>query len=94
MKEIKITAKDFSQEEATTFIQIQKGENVVWKFAGWRKAFQKYEQKVKLVNPKLYGRGYAIGDGTYRLCISKLMILQQLKKSKGEEFEIIKWICY
>jgi len=22
----------------------------------------KYEQKVKLVNPKLYGRGYAIGD--------------------------------
>ena len=22
----------------------------------------KYEQKVKLVNPKLYGRGYVIGD--------------------------------
>ncbi|WP_270427643.1 YdcP family protein [Amedibacterium intestinale] len=32
-------------------VQVQAGEK---KF--------KYEQKVKLVNPKLYGRGYAIGD--------------------------------
>ena len=60
LTEIKITA-DFSQEEATTFIQ--KGENVVVEIpvqAGEKKF--KYEQKVKLVNPKLYGRGYAIGD--------------------------------
>ena len=26
------------------------------------KHFKNIEQKVKLVNPKLYGRGYAIGD--------------------------------
>ena len=42
---------------------VQKGENVVVEIpvqAG-EKHF-KYEQKVKLVNPKLYGRGYAIGD--------------------------------
>nr|WP_270627789.1 YdcP family protein [Streptococcus pasteurianus] len=35
------------------YSDVQKGENVV---------VFKYEQKVKLVNPKLYGRGYAIGD--------------------------------
>ena len=42
---------------------VQKGENVVVEIpvqAGEKKF--KYEQKVKLVNPKLYGRGYAIGD--------------------------------
>jgi threonine dehydrogenase-like Zn-dependent dehydrogenase len=42
---------------------VQKGENVVVEIpvqAGEKK-FQ-YEQKVKIVNPKLYGRGYAIGD--------------------------------
>ena len=42
---------------------VQKGENVVVEIpvqAG-EKHF-KYEQKVKLVNPRLYGRGYAIGD--------------------------------
>ena len=41
----------------------QRGENVVVEIpvqAGEKKF--KYEQKVKLVNPKLYGRGYAIGD--------------------------------
>ena len=63
LTEIKITA-DFSQEEATTFnSDVQRGENVVVEIpvqAG-EKHF-KYEQKVKLVNPKLYGRGYAIGD--------------------------------
>ena len=45
------------------YSDIQKGENVVVEIpvqAG-EKHF-KYEQKVKLVNPKLYGRGYAIGD--------------------------------
>lgn len=45
------------------YSDVQKGENVVVKIpvqAG-EKHF-KYEQKVKLVNPKLYGRGYAIGD--------------------------------
>ena len=40
------------------YSDVQKGENVVQ--AGEKKF--KYEQKVKLVNPKLYGRGYAIGD--------------------------------
>ena len=34
-----------------------------WKFPfRLAKRSFKYEQKVKLVNPKLYGRGYAIGD--------------------------------
>jgi len=45
------------------YSDVQKGENVVVEIpvqAG-EKHF-KYEQKVKLVNPKLYGRGYAIGD--------------------------------
>ena len=45
------------------YSDIQKGENVVVEIpaqAG-EKHF-KYEQRVKLVNPKLYGRGYAIGD--------------------------------
>ncbi len=46
-----------------TYSDVQRGENVVVEIpvqAG-EKHF-KYEQKVKLVNPKLYGRGYAIGD--------------------------------
>ena len=45
------------------YSDVQKGENVVVEIpvqAG-EKHF-KYEQNVKLVNPKLYGRGYAIGD--------------------------------
>ena len=45
------------------YSDVQKGENVVVEIpvqAG-EKHF-KYEQKVKLINPKLYGRGYAIGD--------------------------------
>ncbi len=45
------------------YSDVQKGENVVVEIpvqAG-EKQF-KYEQNVKLVNPKLYGRGYAIGD--------------------------------
>ena len=43
----------------------------------------KYEQKVKLVNAKLYGRGYAIGDMGHTDYVLVLMILSQLKKSKG-----------
>ena len=43
----------------------------------------KNEQKVKLVNPKLYGRGYAIGDMGHTDYVLVLMILSQLKKSKG-----------
>ena len=36
----------------------------------------KYEQKVKLVNPKLYGRGYAIGAVSYtHLDVYKRQIL-------------------
>ena len=45
------------------YSDVQKGENVVVEIpvqAGEKKF--KYEQKVNLVNPKLYGRGYAIGD--------------------------------
>ena len=45
------------------YSDVQKGENVVVEIpvqAGEKKF--KYEQKVKLVNPKLYGRGYAIGN--------------------------------
>ena len=45
------------------YSDVQKGENVVVEIpvqAGEKKF--KYEQRVKLVNPKLYGRGYAIGD--------------------------------
>ena len=41
------------------YSDVQKGENVVVEIpvqAGEKKF--KYEQKVKLVNPKLYGRGY------------------------------------
>ena len=50
------------------YSDVQKGENVVVEIpvqAGEKK-FQ-YEQKVKIVNPKLYGRGYAIGDMGHRL---------------------------
>ena len=45
------------------YSDVQKGENVVVEIPvqTGEKHF-KYEQKVKLVNPKLYGRGYAIGD--------------------------------
>ncbi len=45
------------------YSDVQRGGNVVVEIpvqAGEKKF--KYEQKVKLVNPKLYGRGYAIGD--------------------------------
>ena len=45
------------------YSDVQKGENVVVEIptqAGEKKF--KYEQKVKLVNQKLYGRGYVIGD--------------------------------
>ena len=58
LKEIKITVGSYN-----LYSDVQKGENVVVEIpvqAGEKKF--KYEQKVKLVNPKLYGRGYAIGD--------------------------------
>ena len=60
LTEIKITV-EFSQEEATTFIQMCENVVVEIPVQAGEKHF-KYEQKVKLVNPKLYGRGYAIGD--------------------------------
>ena len=53
----------FARRSYNLYSDVQKGENVVVEIpvqAG-EKHF-KYEQKVKLVNPKLYGRGYAIGD--------------------------------
>ena len=55
--------KVIARRSYNLYSDIQKGENVVVEIpvqAG-EKHF-KYEQKVKLVNPKLYGRGYAIGD--------------------------------
>ena len=44
------------------YSDVQKGENVVVEIPVHFPFPVKYEQKVKLVNPKLYGRGYAIGD--------------------------------
>ncbi len=63
LTEIKITAEFFARRSYNLYSDVQRGENVVVEIpvqAG-EKHF-KYEQKVKLVNPKLYGRGYAIGD--------------------------------
>ena len=53
----------FARRSYNLYSDVQRGENVVVEIpvqAG-EKHF-KYEQKVKLVNPKLYGTGYAIGD--------------------------------
>ena len=53
----------FARRSYNLYSDVQRGENVVVEIpvqAGEKKF--KYEQKVKLVNPKLYGRGYAIGD--------------------------------
>lgn len=62
-----IKKENILQKEATiSILMCRKGENVVVEIpaqAG-EKNFQ-YEQKVKLVNPKLYGRGYAIGEYGY-----------------------------
>ena len=59
----------FARRSYNLYSDVQRGENVVVEIpvqAG-EKHF-KYEQKVKLVNPKLYGRGYAIGDmGPFQL---------------------------
>ena len=55
--------KVIARRSYNLYSDVQKGENVVVEIpvqAG-EKTFQ-YEQKVKLVNPKLYGSGYAIGD--------------------------------
>lgn len=53
----------FARRSYSLYSDVQRGENVVVEIpvqAG-EKHF-KYEQKVKLVNPKLCGRGYVIGD--------------------------------
>ncbi len=44
------------------YSDVQKGENVVVEIPCRLAKSISSEQKVKLVNPKLYGRGYAIGD--------------------------------
>ena len=57
----------FARRSYNLYSDVQRGENVVVEIpvqAG-EKHF-KYEQKVKLVNPKLYGRGYAIRQCLYR----------------------------
>ena len=70
------------------YSDVQKGENVVVEIpvqAG-EKHF-KYEQKVKLVNPKLYGRGYAIGDmghTDYVLVADDIVAVEE--KERSEEF--------
>ena len=63
LKEIKNNRRVLARRSFNLYSDVQKGENVVVEIpvqAGEKKF--KYEQKVKLVNPKLYGRGYAIGD--------------------------------
>lgn len=63
LKGIKNNRKVIARRSYNLYSDVQKGENVVVEIpvqAGEKKF--KYEQKVKLVNPKLYGRGYAIGD--------------------------------
>ena len=53
----------FARRSYNLYSDVQRGENVVVEIpvqAGEKKF--KYEQKVKLVNPKLHGRGYAIED--------------------------------
>lgn len=70
------------------YSDVQKGENVVVEIpvqAGEKKF--KYEQKVKLVNPKLYGRGYAIGDmghTDYVLVADDIVAVEE--KQRSEEF--------
>ena len=70
------------------YSDVQKGENVVVEIpvqAGEKKF--KYEQKVKLVNPKLYGRGYAIGDmghTDYVLLADDIVAVEE--KKRREEF--------
>ena len=70
------------------YSDVQKGENVVVEIpvqAGEKKF--KYEQKVKLVNPKLYGRGYAIGDmghTDYVLLADDIVAVEE--KQRSEEF--------
>ena len=70
------------------YSDVQKGENVVVEIpvqAGEKKF--KYEQKVKLVNPKLYGRGYAIGDmghTDYVLVAEDIVAVEE--KERSEEF--------
>ena len=51
-----------SRRSYNLYSDVQKGENVVVEFSvqAGEKHF-KYEDKVKLVNPKLYGRGYESG---------------------------------
>ena len=66
------------------YSDVQKGENVVVEIpvqAGEKKF--KYEQKVKLVNPKLYGRGYAIGDMGHTDYVLVADDIVAVKKSKG-----------
>lgn len=55
--------KFLARRSYTLYSDIQKGENVVVEIpvqAGEK--YFRYEQNVTLVNPKLCGRGYAIGD--------------------------------
>lgn len=70
----------FARRSYNLYSDVQRGENVVVEIpvqAG-EKHF-KYEQKVKLVNPKLYGRGYAIGDMGHTLTIRE----QQRRRNRN-----------
>ena len=63
LTEIKITA-DFSQEEElqALFRCAERGKCCGRNSRAGSESIRDLKQKVKLVNPKLYGRGYAIGD--------------------------------
>ena len=80
--------KVIARRSYNLYSDIQKGENVVVEIpvqAG-EKHF-KYEQKVKLVNPKLYGRGYAIGDmGHTDYVLVADDIVMELQKYKDMKF--------
>ena len=73
------------------YSDVQKGENVVVEIpvqAGEKKF--KYEQKVKLVNPKLYGRGYAIGDMGH----TPISAFGGEKDDEADESAILEWGKY
>ena len=80
----------FARRSYNLYSDVQRGENVVVEIpvqAGEKKF--KYEQKVKLVNPKLYGRGYAIGNmelkGLIREALIKMILAFDIALEIEEE---------
>ena len=52
----------FARRSYNLYSDVQRGEMLQQKFPYRLAKRSSSKQKVKLVNPKLYGRGYAIGD--------------------------------